>query len=533
MAFGLVSSKIEKKQARALAQKDTEKQYDVFLSHTKADIESARKLADSLQQHGVKVWFEEWVLKAGDHQPTKPRQGIQASRQIVVILTAHYFHPKSLEHYTRVVEALSDTQAYSLDKARPLIPVLFEYCEIPSIFQQFAQIDFTNTANFEWGVRQLLEALNVALRRQFVQKYENELPNYPFDDLRARYSRGETFVDVVAKIYRLQHFQVQLQTHWHGVSFDLIVEKRDFGLRHQAVVTCLEGYCDLPQCRDIATQYRQIYSQLAKENVQWIVLAAEGFSQESDKSLNNLNILPLSYAELLNQFVPLRDYVDQLIVQYQDDIVKKIWKGQDWFIPPDICTDIEDKIYPALTHVADWMGRPDENLMTILGDLGTGKTTLAHYLAYQWARAFLDDPLHHPAPVLIPLRHVRKAITLDSIISSHLNYYGLSNVPYAHFELMLRLGKVIVLFDGFDEMADRIRYDTMRENFRELARAAEHRSKVMLTCRTQYFKVRQEQVKIIGEGPTFKETETQLYEDQRQYGSRQQVVYWRRRSVRS
>ncbi len=147
----------EKKQARALAQKDIEKQYDVFLSHTKADIESARKLADSLQQHGVKVWFEEWVLKAGDHQPTKPRQGIQASRQIVVILTAHYFHPKSLEHYTRVVEALSDTQAYSLDKARPLIPVLFEYCEIPSIFQQFAQIDFTNTANFEWGVRQLLE----------------------------------------------------------------------------------------------------------------------------------------------------------------------------------------------------------------------------------------------------------------------------------------------------------------------------------------------------------------------------------------
>jgi glutamine synthetase adenylyltransferase len=78
---------------------------------------------------------------------------------------------------------------------------------------------------------------------------------------------------------------------------------------------------------------------------------------------------------------------------------------------------------------------------------------------------------------------------------------------------------------GTSKMADRISYNIMRENFRELARAAEHRSKVILTCRTQYFKDRQEQVKTIGEGLMFKETETELYQDQRQYGTRQQVVY--------
>jgi len=226
---------------------------------------------------------------------------------------------------------------------------------------------------------------------------------------------------------------------------------------------------------------------------------------------------------LTDQLVPLREYVDNFIEQYKT--VDKIWSGNDWFIPPDICTD-EKKVVPALDHVAHWLGKPSENLMTILGDFGTGKTTLANYLAYQLARAFQDDPLHHPAPVLIPLHDVQKAITLESIITTHFqNYHDLANVSYANFEFMLRLGKVILLFDGFDEMAARIRYDTMRDNFRELARAAEHRSKVILTCSTRYFKdPQQEQAKIINES-TFTETETELYQDQHQYGTRQQVVY--------
>jgi len=134
----------QKRKDQKIAKQQTEKQYDVFLSHAKPDIEQSRKLAESLKQVGVKVWFEEWVLKGGDHQATKPREGMQASRQIVAILTPHYF--KSLDNFTLVVEALSQTSA-SLAKERPLIPLLFEHCEIPAIFQQFAPIDFTSSAN--------------------------------------------------------------------------------------------------------------------------------------------------------------------------------------------------------------------------------------------------------------------------------------------------------------------------------------------------------------------------------------------------
>ena len=38
-------------------------QYDVFLSHSSQDKEVVRDVAERLRKDGLKVWFDEWVLK--------------------------------------------------------------------------------------------------------------------------------------------------------------------------------------------------------------------------------------------------------------------------------------------------------------------------------------------------------------------------------------------------------------------------------------------------------------------------------------
>jgi WD40 repeat protein/Leucine-rich repeat (LRR) protein len=211
--------------------------------------------------------------------------------------------------------------------------------------------------------------------------------------------------------------------------------------------------------------------------------------------------------------------VDNLIVQYKTDIVDKIWFGNDWLIPPDICTENE-KILPALKYITQWISESDENFMTILGDLGTGKTMLVYYLALKWARAFQDDPLHHPAPVLIPLPDVDED-TLESIITNHLNAHGLPNVSYAHFELMLRSGQVILLFDDFNKMIEHTWSYSHRRSFifDELLQMAKHRSKVISTCSTQAFKNWQKKAK------EFLFNVAPLHHVQRQYLTRQHLVY--------
>ena len=40
--------------------------YDVFLSHNSKDKPRVRKLAEELRAAGLRVWFDEWVIKPGD-----------------------------------------------------------------------------------------------------------------------------------------------------------------------------------------------------------------------------------------------------------------------------------------------------------------------------------------------------------------------------------------------------------------------------------------------------------------------------------
>ena len=45
---------------------ETESEYDVFLSHSAADKDTVREIAERLKSDGVRVWFDEWEIRPGD-----------------------------------------------------------------------------------------------------------------------------------------------------------------------------------------------------------------------------------------------------------------------------------------------------------------------------------------------------------------------------------------------------------------------------------------------------------------------------------
>ena len=66
-------------------------QFDVFLSHSAKDQAVVRPLAERLRKDGVKVWFDEWVLKPGDSIPAKIEEGLEHSRVLVLCMSAQAF----------------------------------------------------------------------------------------------------------------------------------------------------------------------------------------------------------------------------------------------------------------------------------------------------------------------------------------------------------------------------------------------------------------------------------------------------------
>ena len=65
--------------------------YDVLLSHSAKDKAVVRPLAERLRADGLKVWFDEWVLKPGDSTPAKIEEGLEHSRVLVLCMSANAF----------------------------------------------------------------------------------------------------------------------------------------------------------------------------------------------------------------------------------------------------------------------------------------------------------------------------------------------------------------------------------------------------------------------------------------------------------
>ncbi|MGH9802458.1 MAG: TIR domain-containing protein, partial [Blastocatellia bacterium] len=455
------------------------------------DREWATMLAERLRSSGVRVWFDIWELQPGDHIK-RLNDSLKHSRKVVAVWTPNYFRDDKV---WTLAESYAKQDKDLLARERPLIPVLRQDCDIEPLFRPLIYLDCQNDDDFELRFRQLIEAIDQP-RRQF-QYPDREGGDFDFREHelskaelgRRSYKKGKRFEDEVAALYRVLGFEVTADTELSGVQIDLMIRQKSGGLITEAIVECKDKRVTSDERNQIITQ--QAIAQKKLPRHRWIAVSSQGFAPDTRVALEETGVDCVTYAELLRELIPLDNYADGLIADYEKHAEEK-WEGEDWFIRPDLVTDITYERLPALEHIGKWLGEERRNQLVILGDLGTGKTTLASFLAYNLARSFRDDPLRHPAPVLIPLKDVRKELALESIVISHFSQRGLRDINFTRFEHLVRLGKIIILFDAFDEMADRNRWDVTQSNFRELSRAADLQGKVVLTCRTHYFKDRTE-----------------------------------------
>ena len=135
-----------------------------------------------------------------------------------------------------------------------------------------------------------------------------------------------------------------------------------------------------------------------------------------------------------------------------------------------------------LGQLVDWLTADSARFVLILGDFGRGKTFCLHELART-----LPELRPHLIPLLIDLRTMEKAHSVDELVAAHLVASGEQRVDVSVFRYMLRRGRLVLLFDGFDELALRVTYETAAEHLGRLLDAVEGQAKIVVTSRTQHF----------------------------------------------
>jgi TIR domain/WD domain, G-beta repeat len=111
--------------------------YDVFLSHSAKDKVVVREVATRLRQDGLRVWFDEWVLKPGDSIPAMVEQGVKRSRVLVLCMSANAFGSDWSQ-----LEAGTFQFRDPLNKQRRFVPLRLDDAPIEGTLAQFLYVDW-------------------------------------------------------------------------------------------------------------------------------------------------------------------------------------------------------------------------------------------------------------------------------------------------------------------------------------------------------------------------------------------------------
>jgi len=128
--------------------------YDVFLSHNSKDKPRVRKLAEWLRAAGLRVWFDDWVIRAGDAIYLAIEHGLEASRTLALCMSPAAFGSDwvGLERETVLFRDPAN-------RDRRFIPVLLADCDIPATLRRYKYVDYRDAGDA--ALRELMEVCRV------------------------------------------------------------------------------------------------------------------------------------------------------------------------------------------------------------------------------------------------------------------------------------------------------------------------------------------------------------------------------------
>jgi RNA polymerase sigma factor (sigma-70 family) len=308
---------------------------------------------------------------------------------------------------------------------------------------------------------------------------------------RQSYEEGHSFEDRVDELYRLLHYKVEHGRLFGGRQVDLFLTGRFGDMTVHRAIECKVGQVKSDHIDSFIAKLRMVRREYPAAS--GTIVSAVSFTDAVAAQAAQEGIQLTLYRDLAAQLFDGHSYVQALIREIESNERYQKFK----YIEPMIGYEAVGDSSPAFEILDEWLPDGEWNQLTLLGDVGTGKSFLSRMFAYRLAIKFLENPLGNPLPIRIDLRNADREFSLEGMILTHLAQNGLGQVNFDIFQYSLAQGNIVLILDGFDEMAARVTPQVTSRNFLELARSVQGRAKVLLTCRTHYFKSRTEEEEVI------------------------------------
>ena len=198
-------------------------------------------------------------------------------------------------------------------------------------------------------------------------------------------------------------------------------------------------------------------------------------TQAGPRPKKNMMIGKMASANLYHDFIP--SYFDRVTLGAEG------WKT----ISSGVVRDLEEQ-WLKVSEPA-----PRGRILLMLGDYGTGKSSYALTLAYRVARETLVNPTPSGLiPLYVDLQDFRRFGKIEEFLVGVLTGIYQIRLDATRLRSLLEGGRLLLIFDGFDEMVSRSNLDDTLYNFREIKRVSLPSVKTILTSRAHYFRSNRE-----------------------------------------
>ena len=259
------------------------------------------------------------------------------------------------------------------------------------------------------------------------------------------------------------------------------------GPQIKSVLTCYSNH--VPRAAELEALHQSMQTYRMDE---CILLTRENPPAEIASAARALGIGTYTREEFIGRLADFRPYREKLRADYDKDGIEPL------FVPLKIREERAGETSAAeldLDRFIDaFLAAPDVNHLSLLGDFGTGKSWFCRRLAARLAAGT------GRIPIAIALRDYSRAYDIEQVLTDALpNRFGVALA--AGYKTIRRLndeGRLLLIFDGFDEMERRASdFRTAQVNFSEIAKLISPRAKILLTCRTAFFRHRTEEEEVL------------------------------------
>jgi len=317
-------------------------------------------------------------------------------------------------------------------------------------------------------------------------------------------TKGDIFEDQVEAVFRMLGYKVMRNLEISGHQVDLVVEYPVPGSSVVRLAVECKYVTEGPLYKkDVIDNINNLLNLRLKNKVQHImVVTTNSFSKELSYQQEENGVQLVTLRQLQSTALDFTPYLEDLVGAFdRDDFARYYVDLSGETVTRDASTGKETRMEytPIDKYVSDWLKSPGRNVLVVLGEYGTGKTTLCAKLARDAANDILDGRRPNARlPILISLSDFSKTIDIESLITNQLvNKCGISNANFRVFRMLNEEGFLLLILDGFDEMAQRVDFDVTYSNFRNLMQLAKSKSKVLITCRTEYFRTYQNEREVL------------------------------------